>query len=297
MKMKKSYYPSYYRAADKASITAQNTYLAFIIADLSSMLIGAGLTIYNYQDENAKLIIYIISGLLLLSATILSIVLKIIKYEDIWYQGRAVAESCKTITWRYMMCSELFESELSSQQSKSNLGIRLKEIANQFPDLNKHTDAKLLSLQIITKKMENVRSWETQRRKQFYIQERIEDQKNWYSRESKKNKKRYQFWFWLVIISQIFALISVAYLIKFPTSDWNVTSLITTISACAFSWLQLKNYQELKQAYTTTAVELNHIFLDVENIKTDSELSKFVLDSENAISREHTMWLAQKRIL
>lgn len=297
MKMKKVDYPSYYRAADKASIIAQNTYLAFVIADLLSMLIGAGLTIYNYQDENSKFIIYVISGILLLIATILSIVLKIVKYEDIWYQGRAVAESCKTITWRYMMHSELFGSDLPPQQAKANFGIRLREIFSQFPDLNKHTDANLLGLPIVTEKMDTIRNWDVPTRKEFYIQERIEDQKSWYSKESKKNKEKYQLWFWLVIVSQILALISVGYLVKFPNSNWNITGLITTLSACAFSWLQLKNYQELKQAYTTATAELNHILLDVENVSSSEELSEFVLDSENAISREHTMWLAQKRIL
>jgi hypothetical protein len=29
---------------------------------------------------------------------------------------------------------------------------------------------------------------------------------------------------------------------------------------------------------------------------TDDEFSEYVLDSENAMSREHTMWLAQKRM-
>ena len=29
---------------------------------------------------------------------------------------------------------------------------------------------------------------------------------------------------------------------------------------------------------------------------SDNEFSEYVLDSENAMSREHTMWLAQKRM-
>ena len=57
----------------------------------------------------------------------------------------------------------------------------------------------------------------------------------------------------------------------------------------------MKQHQELKQAYTTTVQELNMILAGAERISTDTELSKFVLDSENAISREHTLWLAQKR--
>ena len=71
--------------------------------------------------------------------------------------------------------------------------------------------------------------------------------------------------------------------------------LFTTISAAAISWLQLKQHQELKQAYTTAAQELIFIKASSNSIHTEEQLSRFVLDSENAISREHTLWLAQKR--
>ena len=71
--------------------------------------------------------------------------------------------------------------------------------------------------------------------------------------------------------------------------------LFTTISASGLSWLQVKQHQELKQAYTTAAQELNFILSLSDEIDTENAFSKFVLDSENAISREHTLWLAQKR--
>jgi hypothetical protein len=59
--------------------------------------------------------------------------------------------------------------------------------------------------------------------------------------------------------------------------------------------LQLKQHQELKQAYTTAVIELNFIEEKGIRVSSETELSKFVMDSENAISREHTLWLAQKR--
>lgn len=85
------------------------------------------------------------------------------------------------------------------------------------------------------------------------------------------------------------------YLIRNPGSNWNVVGLFTTISAAALSWLQLKQHQELRLAYTTAAQELNFILDCSSSINNEEKLSEFVLDSENAISREHTLWLAQKR--
>ena len=135
----------------------------------------------------------------------------------------------------------------------------------------------------------------TNERKQNYIQNRIEDQKKWYSDKAEFNKSKYNLWFWIIIFCQGIALISVVVLIKFPDNNYNLVGLFTTIASSAMSWLQLKQHQELKQAYTTATQELNFIVTLADKVLNDDDLSKFVLDSENAISREHTLWLAQKR--
>jgi hypothetical protein len=297
MKIKDNEYPNYFQAADTLSKKAQKTYLRFVKFDLCAMVIGSALAIYNYQSHDSRMFVYIISGVLLLIATILTLVLKSVKYEDSWYLGRALAESCKTLTWRYMMCSESFEHTLSTQQANQAFSKRIKEVADEFKDLNKEMNARLINKPVISDKMKSIRVMNTQERKDYYVQFRIEDQKEWYADNAAKNKANYELWFWIVIATQILALLCVGYLIINPDSNWNLTGLITTLSASAFSWLQLKNFQELKQAYTTTTGELNHILQDTANITDDASLAKFVLDSENAISREHTMWLAQKRKL
>lgn len=297
MKMNDNEYPNYFQAADALSKKAQKTYLSFVKFDLWAMIIGSCLAIYNYQSDDSRLVIYVISGFLLLIATIFTLVLKSIKYEDTWYLGRAFAESCKTLTWRYMTCSELFENTLSNAQVNQDFNKRIKEIADQFVDLNKEIDASLINKPVISDKMKSVRALGINERKDYYVEFRIEDQKKWYADNATKNKRNYEIWFWIVITTQILAILCVGFLIICPKSDWNLTGLFTTLSASAFSWLQLKNYQELKQAYTTTTGELNHILQDSSNVTDDVSLAKFVLDSENAISREHTMWLAQKRKL
>ena len=143
--------------------------------------------------------------------------------------------------------------------------------------------------------MESIRNLSAMERKEYYINERIKEQKKWYSDKAEFNKRKYDMWFVVIILAQFLSLVSIIVLIKNPTLDWNLVGLFTTISAAAISWLQLKQHQELKQAYTTAAQELNFIEASSSTVTTENELSRFVLDSENAISREHTLWLAQKR--
>jgi hypothetical protein len=221
--------------------------------------------------------------------------LKTKKYEDIWYQGRALAESCKTLTWRFVTCSEYFENSLELTEVKKRFTERIKELANEFNELSQTMNSRTLNLPIITNKMLEIRANDLTTRKTYYIQNRIEDQKKWYENKAEYNAEKYNLWFWAVIISQAISLISVVYLIKNPESSWNIVGLFTTISASALSWLQLKQHQELKQAYTTATQELNFIVTLSDEIINEDSFSKFVLDSENAVSREHTLWLAQRR--
>lgn len=288
-------FPNYFIAGDKASLRAQSTYTKFVRWDLILMVFASALSIYNYETEDSKLYIYAISGLILLIATILSLVIKNKKYEDVWYRGRALAESCKTLTWRYITCSEYFENSLTKQEVERKFIDRIKEINSEFNDISNILNAKHIALPIITDEMNRIRNLSLKERKDFYLVNRINNQITWYSNKAENNKNLYENWFWAVIISQILAIISIVFLIKYPMSNFNLVGLFTTFSASCFSWLQLKKYQENKEAYTTATSELNMIRQELSDTNTELEFSKFVLDSENAMSREHTMWIAQKR--
>lgn len=288
-------YPNLYQASDHASNSSQSNYILIVAIDLVSMILASALAVYNYQSVVAKTYIYVISGLLLLSGFILTIIIVTKKFEDIWYQGRALAESCKTLTWRFITCSELFENSLTIQEAKNKFIERTKEFSQEFTELNKVLNTKKLNLPVISELMLRVRQLPLADRKEYYIKYRLEDQKTWYSNKAEFNKTKYNFWFGVILTSQALSIVSISFLINNPQCDWNLVGLFTTIASSAISWLQLKQHQELKQAYTTASQELNFIVALADNVHTENEFSKFVLDSENAISREHTLWLAQRR--
>jgi hypothetical protein len=293
--MQHSDFPNYFQASDTASVNAQNYYLNITRVDLLSMILASALAIYNYQSTGYKLVVYVISGVLLLIGLVLTIILKTKKYEDVWYQGRALAESCKTLTWRFVCCSEYFENSLDIVEAKKRFVERIRELSDEFKELSIVMNSRTLNLPIFTDKMLEIRAYDLDARKDYYIKNRIEDQKKWYADKAEYNSEKYNFWFWCVIVSQATSLISIVILIVNPVLNWNFVGLLTTISASALSWLQLKQHQELKQAYTTATQELNFIVTLTDQITTEDSFSKFVLDSENAVSREHTLWLAQRR--
>jgi hypothetical protein len=288
-------FTSYFQAADKSSIKAQSYYINIVRIDLVAMIIASAISIYNYTDANSKFYVYSISFVLLLLSLILTVILKSKKYEDTWYQSRALAESAKTLTWRFVTCSEYFEENIEEIIVKERFISRIKQIYNEYNELSKTLDPTILTLPIINSKMLELRKLDINSRKEYYIKNRVTSQKNWYSKKASFNYLRYNLWFSIIIACQAIALISVVFLIKYPTNNINLMGLFTTIASSAISWLQLKQHQNLKQAYTIAAQELNIIETLSDKVITSEDLSKFVLDSENAISREHTLWMAQKR--
>ncbi len=287
-------FPNYFIAGDNASIKAQKTYINCILVDLILICIGAALSIYNWQTTNTKMWIYSISGFFLFVSFVLSLIMKFKKYEDTWYRGRALAESVKTLTWRFMTKSELFEGD--NEEAKERFLKRINEIRDEFKDLVNILEAKDLKLDVITPKMKEIRNSSLQERKDFYVKNRIQNQIEWYASKADTNKDKYEFWFWGVIVAQFFSIVSIVVLMIYPECNFNFVGLLTTLSASFLSWLQVKKYQENKEAYTIALSELNMIKTESENIDTEELFSKFVLDSENAMSREHTIWLAQKRM-
>lgn len=293
--MKTNEFPGIQQAADKASNRSQKYYVRLMKSNLITGVIAAFITIYNFQQDEPKLFIYIISLVLLLCTLALTGLVKFFKYEDIWYKSRALAESAKTLTWRYATCSENFESNLLKNDVQRIFNESLQAIQNQFSDLLSFMDTDLLNRKSISDEMNELRNKAWTERLKFYLDERIQDQIEWYTSKAKFNKRNKALWLSLVLLFQCFSIISCLCLILYPSTSWNFVGLFTTFTASAIAWLELRQFQSLIQAYVTASLELTLIKSIGNSIISEEQFTKYVLDSENAISREHTMWLAQRR--
>ncbi|WP_238833274.1 DUF4231 domain-containing protein [Vibrio vulnificus] len=100
-----------YQVADKASLCAQTFLLRLTVLHALLLIIGTTLAI-NVQPQREY---SLIMAIFYLAAVALSVFLGVKKYEKTWYNGRAVAESIKTSTWRYTMRAVPFEDSESVQ--------------------------------------------------------------------------------------------------------------------------------------------------------------------------------------
>lgn len=289
--MKQPLYPDLCKKADNFSLKAQKYYKISHKLFLGALTLAVlGIIIIDLFPDHQ---IYLKVGVILcfLCCIVLLIIIKRQKFENQWYLGRAVSESYKTLFWRFVTCSENFEDSLSQEDLENRIKMYSNKISGVFsPQLERSQEKH----EIITKLMWAIRNKSLDERKKFYKEERIKNQLYWYKRKSKENRYLYQIW----IFTSLFSIVCAIALIVFPISktlDLNLEFLFAFFVVIIHFWIQINQFQELKISYEVTANELKSIIEIFPNLETQEDFSQFVLDSENAISREHTLWIAQAR--
>lgn len=287
-------FPTIYLTADEQSLNGQRRYLNLMRLDLFALVGGAILTAFTVEDELTARILAIIGASLLLASLVLTIIITQMNYKKYWYGGRAAAESIKTLVWRYMTSAEPFANSLTLKEADESFLQRLRDIIEEQEHLSVSLGNEKAHNRFITDKMIQVRQASLEDRKQSYLICRIEDQRLWYRDKSKRNEKSESNFFMYTIVAQFLAFISALILIGWPIMPITPTGIFTTIAGAFLVWTQLKQHQELSQSYAVAAHELGLIAEQARYIKNEQEFGEFVADAENAISREHTLWLARR---
>src|SRR5260221_3490932 len=102
--------PGIYYSASDASGTAQNTFLLLIKINIGFLIILTMLSGINISviGEKYRYLIPFASAILMLISIIITFATDLGKYEKKWYDGRAIAESLKSLSWKFMMKAEPF---------------------------------------------------------------------------------------------------------------------------------------------------------------------------------------------
>ena len=282
-------FPALYKAADKASLEAQSNYYWGLGSYLILLVVA---TIISFGWPNATYGAIVSAALFLLTLSIL-VWLKVQKPEDTWYNGRAVAESVKTRTWRWVMKAEPYEQDLPNGQIEIEFLSDIKEILNQNMAISSSLEWNPSLGEAISNEMRTTRALPLPDRLATYKKGRIEDQLAWYSKKSLLNRKRAKQWFIGSVALHLVAVLMLLYRIMEPTTSLPV-EVVATAASAVLTWLQAKRHNELSSSYSLAAHEIVLIKGEAESTNTEEQLSSLVVNSESAFSREHTQWAARK---
>lgn len=294
LRLTESDFPAAFNSADQAAIHAQRSYLRLVKAELALLVLGALTTSWAIQWELGRGLLAIIGAVSIGLGLLATFAIRATEPDREWFGARAIAESTKTLAWRYMTRTQPYGSDLSAGQADTLL---TREIARLLTE-RRSVGAALADTHTaepqITPRMRETRAMPTLQRKETYLENRIRDQQRWYSGKAEAAKKSSLRWFYFLIACQGLAVVGAVVIVRWPDMEFNVSAVLVSIASCVLAWLQVRRFQDLAQTYALAAHELGLVLERQAYVHTDQELSEFVGDAENAISREHTMWLARR---
>ena len=280
-------FPALYQDADSAANRIQGHFYWAIIGVTVGSVISAVVPMFKFGEPKTA----VFQSIGFFFALACSIYLALRRPQKTWYGARALAESLKTMSWRYVMRAEPYHdedrnSERDFSQAVTNLLFTNKD-ASALNFASRHGE-------FFTKRMREIRSSDLQERVQIYKDSRVIDQRNWYRRKAQFNALRSRDWYIALIISSFLAMLSALFRIAYREAWIVPVDVVSIFPVAILGWIQSTRYQELSSSYALTGHEIAIIGNDLEYISDESELSKFVGDAENAFSREHTQWQARR---
>ncbi|MGD0489055.1 MAG: DUF4231 domain-containing protein [Syntrophorhabdales bacterium] len=281
--------PGLYQAASQASLVAQGTHFACLAAYLACLVL---ITVISYLLPTSSQGAFI-SIIVFLLALATLIVLRVYRYDDTWYNGRAVAESVKTRAWRWMMRAEPYGHSTEMDVASKELIADLKTILTQNRRLSSALSASARRADPISQTMIKVRAMPTKDRLDVYMFDRVADQAKWYHGKGLFNKKKARLWFWVSVTLNLTAVVMLLFRVRNPSLLMPIPT-VATAAGSVLTWLEAKKHNELASSYSLAAHEIDLIGGEALCVGTDENLSAFVIDAEAAFSREHTQWAARR---
>ncbi|MDG3580694.1 DUF4231 domain-containing protein [Rhizobium sp. YJ-22] len=284
-------YPALYKTANDMSAGSQALYLRLVRAEYLLLFLAAILSM-NFYTTPAY---FIIPVLVLIGSLGVLIYRNQQKPEQDWYRGRALAESIKTSCWKYCMVAEPFAGNDSTEVTRAEFRSYLTEILQANRHIGDRMPSDKAAHDQVTKSMEEVRALPLRERIEYYETFRIREQRSWYAKNAGLNRKASKFWVIASVIAYACAIIMNLLRVVLPEfSFWPIEPVIV-IASSILGWMQIKKFNELASSYTLTAHEIGIIQGRILEVNTDEEFSQFVVEAEQAFSREHTQWVARQQ--
>lgn len=285
--MKSEDLPALYQAADTLSLEYQRKFLRAILADITFLVAAVALSVL----DGVASCIPVLQALVLIGAFACSGYLASQRPDRYWYAARAVAESIKTVAWRFVARAEPFQNDDAIDNAAFRQ--RLRSIVEQNKDVAGQLVSHLEQPQI-TDAMRSRRVRDLPGRLDCYVKERISDQLGWYAKKARSNRDNSTAFFAALIVANGLAIVLAVGRVWKPIYPYWPTEMFVTLAAALLTWIQTKRFSELSASYALAAHEISLIREQSALVDSEIELSKFVGDAENAFSREHTQWVARQ---
>jgi len=292
--MKPADYPTTLRAAMTVAALAQKRYFALLFLQLATAFLGAFFSAVSAAIDSPTTSQWYrqASAVALLVSFVVLLVGRVLRSDAVWWDARAVAESLKSSAWRFMLNVPPFKST-DGDSPDERFRVQVLETLTARPDisaaLERHRDDDPSEVSPL---MLKTRRAPLEERRAFYTEQRLGDQRRWYHDRARSHDRGREVYFFLAVVAQLGAVV-VAFLQWRP---WrlNLVPLLVAVSASVTAWTQARRHEESAKAYALAKQELDVMAARVDAARDEAAFEAAVAETEAAISREHTMWMARR---
>jgi hypothetical protein len=296
-------YPTLFQESDSLAISAQRSHLRLTRIKIASLLaVGliAAIAFNQMPDvplssnvilkaSDLRLVGNILFTIFLILSFCLTAIVKEKHFDETWFSSRAVAEAVKAETWIFVMKTEPYDNSLSEIKVKEIFLERLHEILRANTTIASRLPSHLSEGAQITTVMEHLRAESPQIRKDFYIKNRIHDQRIWYANKAKWNEDQESKWSIAMWLLETLAIALAIFRIIVQYSAINPVGIVLAMSGGILSWINARSYSEASRSYGLLSQELA-ILEDRAKNSRPSNMGIIVAETESLVSQEHRVW-------
>ncbi|MFJ5264416.1 DUF4231 domain-containing protein [Streptomyces sp. NPDC088387] len=274
--------PVVFRSSDRASLSGQRRYMS---GTRWRLLLAVAAAVCGALGQRSAAVALV---LVFVATVCVEIWLLAERPEQAWYDGRALAESTKTLAWRYAVGGDPFPGDLPLEGAHQRFHRRLEVLLREAPP----TSLAPVGSIAVTDAMNELRARPFADRKRAYLDSRIGDQLHWYTTKAQGNVVNARRWRMLLIGVEGLGL-TAAVLRLTGVLTFDLAGILAAVLGAGSAWFAVRQYETLGRAYTFAATELSVIQGRLSHAD-ETSWAQEVADAEDAISREHTMWRASR---
>jgi hypothetical protein len=277
-------YPGLFQAADEASIRGQQTYLRAVRARLLLAVLAATSAAFTIKAGAADLAA-VGTALFFVSALCVDILVLHGLPNQSWYHGRALAESTKTLTWRYTVGGSPFPVSLPAAQADELFVNRLSALRHDLAAV------RLLPTRsgAISNRMRELRAAPLPDRQHVYLVGRIHEQQSWYADKASYHERQAALYRTLGLLFEVVGITG-AVAKAIGALGFDLAGIAAAAVSAFAAWSATRQHSTTATAYIVASHELGLIQERLRQDTEEDEWAAAVADAEAAISREHITW-------
>lgn len=286
--------PELFRQADSASLLGQRRSIQLARWELG--LLTAAAAAGSADGE-----VYAwLAALAYLATVCFAVVASRQNPQGLWYEGRAAAESVKTLAWKFAVRADAYQPPPTTLPDAEGLyQLQLRGLLRGF----RHSRAVPQSASDpveVTAAMRGLRDQPLAVRREVYLRERVQVQHDWYRAKARYCATAGRLTGLLGIVLPAAGLL-LAVLRALGYFSYDALGTVSAVAASVTAWAELRQYRPLAAAYRLAADELELVRaqltqLDLEARDAEELWARLARDAEDAVSREHTTWQARREV-